>query len=546
MTKDNEKSFLQIEDEVLLGALTALSRAINTRATYGETHPAFQQAFDATYAELQKLFLKRKKVYIGAFSGVMTIDEKPVNIQGTLLKSLEKRLTYLEITNLRIASGISEYEFRTLVNLLANKEAEEFRVGMKAAGLSHVANEQSVYQAVREGHTVAHKGDLAGGGVLVLDDEMSGGDGEGSGGGASTVHVEQIVAFIKGDVGVEAEDVQDDLKELAADPDKLGQMIMESVAIQQTTSELSGESLSDIILGCLRRTYQGLRKSPAFKGADGKADLKKSLLLLEESILEKMRDIAGPDQPELDRKIVQAVREMDENLDMEILATRYVEHRAAVERSEKKIASYIRSKGMHAAQEVLADAEVPPKDWHRIVVQSNRDTTQGGTSAPTDANLGTLALVLEKLEHLMQSEGTDNGLIKELVDHASSNMVGLVDSTKDKLDKLAKRIQSSDDDTGTVGGNSEGMSRTELLSEIAEIAQELMQPLTAINASIEMILCGYAGELTPGQKDLIILASGSGDHLRDLMYELITIVGFPVNLGTDERYTRHRNKKSLN
>jgi hypothetical protein len=63
-----------------------------------------------------------------------------------------------------------------------------------------------------------------------------------------------------------------------------------------------------------------------------------------------------------------------------------------------------------------------------------------------------------------------------------------------------------------------------------------MQPLTAITASLEMLLGGYAGALNHDQRTMLDIASNSGEHLTFLMKELIAIVGFPVNKGVDNRF----------
>ena len=101
--KNGDRIFQPIEDSALLDALNALGRSINISATYGTRHPAFQQAIAAALVSMQALFLDRKKVNIGAFNGVMTVDEVPVSAAGSLLKSLERRLIRLHITGLRIA-----------------------------------------------------------------------------------------------------------------------------------------------------------------------------------------------------------------------------------------------------------------------------------------------------------------------------------------------------------------------------------------------------------------------------------------------------------
>jgi hypothetical protein len=488
---------------------------------------------------MQALFMERKKVNIGAFNGVMTVDEIPIQTTGTLQKSLERRLTRLQITSLRIARGISGAELTQLAELLSSGEAAAFKMGLSTAGLSHIASEDTCFQVVRDGQTVANEGDLAGAGnngVLMLEDELSDSRGSGDGGGSS-VHVEQIVAFLKGDIDLGEANVGDELAALASDPDRLGQIIMESVAIRQSASELSGESLNDIVLGCLRRTFDGLRKQPSFQTSEGVADLKKALLLLEESMLDKMRNLAGDSNPELDRQIVQAVREMDEKLGFELAANQYIEHREAIEETRNQLKSYVKAKGVDEAEELLENTNFPPSEWRRIVVDSRSGNgADGMDNPPIAAGLSTLATVFEKLESLIKSNETDGGRMKALLGQATDNLGNTVDSTKEKLDSLSKQLSDSGEDTGTIGGQAKAMDRKELLSSIAEIAQELMQPLTAINASVEMMLCGYVGEVTPEQHILLNLANNSGEHLKFLMNEMIFIVGCPTNKGVDPRF----------
>ncbi len=533
-SRKNEKegAFLPIEDAALLGALNALGRSINIIATYGTQHPAFKQATAAAMVSMQALFLDRKKVVIGAFNGVMTVDEVPVNAVGTLQKSLERRLVRLRITGLRIAQGISEAELTKLAELLASTEAEDFNTGISHASLPHIAPEATRFEAVHEGQTVADEGDLAGaGGVLVLDDDLAGAGSGGDGTGEASVHVEQIVAFLQGDMEAEDGQVADELAELASDPARLGQLIMEAAAIRQQASELSGESLSDVILGCLRRTYDGLRKQPAFQTSEGVADLKKSLLLLEENVLEKMRNIAGKSDPEMDRQIVQAIREMDEGLGFELAANQYMGHRDALEENKRHMEDYVRTQGVEVAGDLLENTGFPPSDWHRIVVDS-RKADSPAAQPPVADGLNALTSVFEKLESLMKADKTDGNQVKELLGEASDNLDDTIFTTKEKLAVLSKQL----DDTGTIGGQAQEMSRKELLSSIAEISQELMQPLTAINASLEMMLGGYVGKVKPEQRGMLDIAHDSSAHLTFLMKELVEIVGCPSNKGVDDRF----------
>lgn len=533
----NDQLFQPIEDESLLSALNEVSRTINLITTYSKSHPVVDNAIKAASVALQALFIDRKKVLIGAFNGALTIDEKPVKATGTLLKSLERRLVKLQITGLKLSSGITEDELVQLAELLSAKDAEEFQSGIGQSGMSHISSENTQFRAVREGETVASDSDLAkqrggmgDGGLLVLDDDeledSSGGDG---GSGSNDVHVEQIVAFLKGDMDMDEAGVGDELADLASDPNQLGKLIMESVAVRQAASELSGESLNDIILGCLRRTYNGLRKQSAFQSKDGMADLQKSLLLLEESILDRMRDITGEPDPALDRQIVQAIRNMDESIGFEMAAMEYMEHQEAINANAQQLQAFVQARGADAAQELLNGTDFPSSDWHRIVIESGQ---QAGTDLP--AGLNNLASVFEKLETLIKSEHVDDDKVRDLLGQATENLDGATHHTKEKLESLSKQL--IEDEAGTIGGRARNMSREGLLAALAEIAQELMQPLTAINASLEMLIQGYLGDVTNDQRDMLSLASDSGEHLTYLMKMLVDIVGCPTNKGVDIRF----------
>ncbi len=533
-TNKTAKAYQPIENPSLLSALNELSRSINIVSTYGPKHPAAELAATNTEKAMQALFSEQKKLILGAFNGVLTIDEVTIKAQGTLLKSLERRLIRLQITGLKISEGITDTELNELIGLLASQEPETFLNGLGQAELSHITSENTKFQAVRDGETVANSNDLdkmGGSGILVLeDDSYDGSGGSGDGNGESDVHVEQIVAFLKGDIDVDKEGLGEELTELASDPTRLGKMIMESVSVRQAASELSGESLGDIVLGCLRQTYKGLRKQSTFQSSEGMADLQKSLLLLEETMLDRMRGLAGEPNPELDRQIVQTIREMDDSLGFEMAAMNYVEQQNAIGVSKKELQAFLKERGAEAAENIIKNTAMPQSEWRKIVIDNQSSDKQPHIAA----GLNTLATVFEKLESVMRSDSADGRKVKDLLGQATENLDDSIFSTRGKLEDLSKQLK--EEGGGTIGGHGRNMSREELLAALAEVAQELMQPLTAINASLEMMLHGYVGEVTAEQQDMLSLASNSGEHLNFLMNMLVDIVGCPINKGVDSRF----------
>ena len=527
-----------VTDPSVLDALNAIGRAVNAVTTYGVCHPVFCQAIAAAMISLQILFINRRKIRLGICDDVMTVDDVPVDIRGAVLKSVEHRLIRLRIGCLSIRRGVTEGELVKLAELLAGNQAEAFRAGAKQANFSHIDPQTASLRSVRDDQAVVGLEDLAARRgaheAIVIEEEPSASSPE------PTVHVEQIVAFLKGDIPAHA--AGKELVELASDPSHLGRLIMESVAIRQTASQLEGESFGDIVLGCLRRTYGGLREKPVFQSTKGIVTLKKSLLLLEKSMLEKVRQLAGDPNPELDRQIVQTIREMDENLGFELAANEYVAQRDALCENEQRLRSYVQEKGVEMAEELISGIDFPSSDWRRIVVESQHSDGTGTTSSIV-AGLDSLATVFEKLEALVKSGGGNEGEIEGLLGQASQTLDETLCSTREKLDNLSNQLSESEKDTGTIGGQASDMDRKELLSSISEISQELMQPLTAITASLEMLLGGYAGALNHDQRTMLEIASNSGEHLTFLMKELIDIVGFPVNRGVDGRF--HTTSKQI-
>ena len=134
----------------------------------------------------------------------------------------------------------------------------------------------------------------------------------------------------------------------------------------------------------------------------------------------------------------------------------------------------------------------------------------------------------------MRSDTSDGTTVKDLLGQATENLDDTIFTTKEKLDVLSQQLK--DGEGGTIGGHGRNMTQDELLASLAEVAQELMQPLTAITASLEMMMHGFVGEISHDQRDLLGLAANSGEHLQYLMKELIDIVGCPANKGIDKRY----------
>lgn len=537
--QSNHKNPAEISDKNLDTALFSLGKALNLFSVYGENHPAAAEAMNESFDVFEKLLADRPEISLGAFQGMMTVDGQTVSVKGPLKKGLENRLVTLKITGLKIRRGIKSSEFRQLVVMLNQGDEASFKDVLSESGLEHIGSEETIYKAVRENEEVVGKG--SGGKFSDLNDEIAAYfEAQQQAASGPSVQVEQIVAFLKGDVGG-SQAVQDHMAEAINDPNKLAELILESTAVRQSVSMLQGETLADVVLGCLRKTYDSLKLQPKFKGQEGQESLKKAMLLLERSILDRMRKFFGQSDPAQDQRIIKAIQSMNEDMDLEMLAASYMEQRHAVRQSTEKIVEYIQARGVHQARERLAGVDLSPEEWRQMVVQSKRASGRPGSGEGPEwslsANLGTLGMVLEKLEGLMRTDQAAEDTVQELLEQAHTNVSSLAESTEKKIQSLGDLIQGEGEQGDkTVEGTAVKMKASELLSTLAEIAQELAQPLTAISTSLDMILHGYAGDVSGDQKNLLQLALGSGEHMHYLMDQLLNIVGYPTNLGVDERF----------
>jgi len=494
--------------------LISLGRGLGTVSVYGMEHPSVELIIDKTFEDLHTALQDRKFIAIGTFNGTLTVDDQPVVARDVPIRTLEKRLVAMKISHLALSKGLTKDELKKLLAALCAPGDAQLKETLSAAGLSHVEMTDVKYVALRDGEQKTGKGDK----------EKSTGDSDSDADGITPVKVSQIIAFLKGEpFGTEA---IGDVKKMLPDPDKLGQMILEAASIRQTSGSVQdGESLADIVVGCLRRTYGGLRKEPEFQSPRGKINLTKSIMLLEKNVLEKIRIALGAQHPEIDRRIFDAIREMEEEQQFEMLTAHYFDQRRKLNKAEEKLVKSIQKQSEEKVREQLNNSDVPLKDWQRLMVQAGVTTNIGGTGSGGGFDMSTLAVVLEKLEGLMQIESCDPVQIKTAVNVTRSGLNTFNDRIECRIQELEGQIELHKRDPVTVEDHAGHLGREELMIEVSKLTLALLQPLTVVNASIEASLRHAEKDI---QRDLLDLAHESGKRMQLLTRRLMTLVGYPV------------------
>ncbi|MGE4490426.1 MAG: hypothetical protein AB7E95_12870 [Kiritimatiellales bacterium] len=501
--------------EELRPVLIALGRGLGTISVYGTDHPTVDQIVDQTFDELQTALKNRAALSIGTFNGTLTVDEEPVIARDVPIRTLEKRLMAMKVSHLALNRGLIRSELKKLLSALCAPNDEQMKSSLSQAGLKHIRMSDVKYVALREGQE--HPGSSTGGGSSSSSDTPP------------SVQVNQILAFLKGEPSTAR--TTEDVKNMLSDPERLGQMILEAAAVRQSAAAVhDGESLADIVVGCLRRTYDGLRKEREFESAQGKVNLTKAMMLLEKSVLDKVHRALGARHPDIDRRIFDAIREMEEEQQFELLTAHYFDQRRKMEKVEEKIVENIRKQGVEKAQEQFAASDIDPKDWQRLVVRAGGTAPALGGGFGTGGkgsglDMGALAVVLEKIEGLMTIDYQDPAQAKTAIGVTRNGVKNYTDRIESRIHELEGQIELDGHDSLTIEDHAEHLGRKELMLEVSRLTLALLQPLTVVNAAVEAAMRHAKLDV---QKDLLDLAHESGKRMQSLTKRLMDLVGYPV------------------
>jgi hypothetical protein len=504
---------------------------------YGVRHPVTIEAMERSFESFGKAMAGRETIGIALANDQLLVDGQVVDLRSSQASTFADKLRTLELGGFTMNKGISPDEFVRLVSLLAAPAVVGGPSGiaeqMSGAGFEHVKAKAIRYAQVSDGEEV------------VSDKEAE------VGRKFAGPMVEQIIAFLKGDVSAGESSPLKSVDAAANNAQMLADMIMKSAVIREQTPDLGhGESLGGLIVGCLRRTFNSLNDDPVTRTQKGKKTLTKTLVLLEKEILDKLREMAG-DNTDTETEVGEAVREMQDEVAMDSLAEQYARKMDAVKDSEKRILRYIKRKGVDAASESglrdrLMQNGLSSENWRELIVKSGALAGSGGSGAGGEGgDTGRmLATLLTHLSELVETKaGASEDEIAATINRLGSEIDKTVAKTEQRIQALsdeARRIESGE------GGqperdDAEGpakMSRQEIIRSLAEIGQELCQPLAVINCSVGILSSNRLGELTEPQRQTLQLAVENGNRLSLLVDKLIRISGLPTDLNPDQEIIR--------
>ena len=136
-----------------------------------------------------------------------------------------------------------------------------------------------------------------------------------------------------------------------------------------------------------------------------------------------------------------------------------------------------------------------------------------------------LASLNDALQKSPSTPGSTPPAIQGLIADTGTRLSSLARTTRKKIRSLQDKLHG--DDTTCP------LSRKELLEHLAEIAQEISQPLTIIAGTIAMIRTLKTGPLTETQGELLCMVAESTDRMIQLVDSLMRLAGPPITLEPD-------------
>ncbi len=555
-----EQSTQKAQSDVMSGVeaeklLRIIGLALSNTSLYGASHSVSKKACEDAFKELSESFKKYQEVAFSINENGIMANSATVDLRNRLIKTFVDRLKEIDLNSFSIKRGISQEKFEALMKLFNTKPEEikkagGFATAAAGAGLDSVRVTTVSYVQVTEDEVVLSKDDMHDQSMVSAVNAAA---------ESAAVNVDTILAFLRGDVSTTQKGVVEGMQSMATDADKLADLIMKSAEVQQGAVDVDGgETFAEIVVGCLKRAYDGVSQSPEMKTQKGKKKFTKTLMLLEQEVLEKMRAQRGVTDIEAEQIVTEAIEEMADDLTIDALAEEYMKKRNAIEANEKRILRFIKSKGAGKITETdllekLKEGGLSIEGWHELMIKSGigggsgMGIGKGGGGGM--AAVGHLAMLLEHLEETIIKKDEDGktesgkeaaGKLEESLREVSHEVDNLVVQTEKKIENLVQKVKAEDaaeeaEEKGAAKQQAPKMTRKQLLEFLAEIVQELCQPLVVIGCSIDMIASRSLGEITDAQSEMLKLAVDSGAKLQKLINKLLEISGLPATLQPDTK-----------
>jgi hypothetical protein len=494
--------------------LRDLALALNQLAVYGPIHKVALRATENAYRGFAECLARYGEIVIAWTDGILVVNELQIGVDGPVERVLVPALTKLGLDSFSIWQGLTQEEFVRLVQILAKGNqykrgevsGQTFRRALEVSGIEHVGVQHVRYERVREDEAVVHKDVKQAAESQTLDD--------------SPLPADRLaLAYQQQSTQRMAELVAEGIEK----PEELSEAIL--AVLERPLTEEQGTAFVTQFAHALEGAFSELPSTPT-----GLRTVTRHIRALRKSLEEGAKEHPWADG----RRLAQMdgmLQDVVNSLKVEVFAVEYGKRKQALEKSERQIAGFVKRQGAGAVDEYgvrerLGESGMSFAEWAAI---SSRAQPAGETS-PGQPAIARLAGVADELRSAV--EAPEGGTVEKALEAAREAHGALDKLTEDIAGKIRQFIEAAHEEPPQKGDATKPRRnrRKELLEKLAEIAQELCQPLSVITASVDMIASNHLGEVNESQQAMLELASQGTERMRKLVYALMEIADVPEEL----------------
>ncbi len=519
----------------------ALGLILSNTAVYGTQHAVTRQAGQSCFRLLQQAWASGD-IKINITEQGLSVNHDVVVSRSPLVKHFVEHLDQREITNVILRKGMTEEQFLAFLEVLNAKLEELEQLGgfggaIEAVALSDVVGVRNVvYREVADDQTVVAKKKN-----VTLDESVDNGratDGDSDNG---TV-IREILAFLRGDDDGMKNETAQQVREKGADAAQLADLILTAAETKAfKTPHEADENVNDALVECLRRAYRAMTQDPSFHTQKTKKQIQRTITLLKSELLQKLQGKEDIAFAACENAITDAIEGMHDELAIDALAQEYAKKWKAVNSSENRILRYLKRIPPEIIEQSelkqrLKDSGLDDDNWRELLLKSgvsqkehDRQEENEGISDAVDG----VAQTLKKLQQdIAQADGAAK-LSKQDIRGIQTQIDRVVRQTEKSIQNLIDEIGGKPNDARS-HAERPTLTRKRLFEILAEIGQELCQPLSVINCSVDMVRDGSLGDIAEMQREMLDIAADSGQKIQKLIDKLLAIAGRPKGLAVDK------------
>lgn len=485
----------------------------------------------------------------------LEVNRTDMDSESPTIAAFAAQMKTLGIDNFEIKKGITSETLSGLLGVFCAPPGQIEQLGgfssaVQAVGIQNVSSKTIVYREVSEDDVVVSKEEF----------ETAKSEFDKSQKVQNRVdNIAEILDLLKAKKNdTQTKKAIEQIQSLATDAQRMAQLVVSAAeSKKESAEEEARQNMASALVGCIRNAFETFMKAPSCRTRKGKRELKRNMANLEKEILKILRE-SSPEEAEECRSAVAGVMEhVNDELQIDMIASEYMKKMKAMRKTEQRLLKYMNTKdveGLMASplQLRLSQEGMPIESWQDLMLKSGLRPHFGfggpedGAGESGSATLEHLADLLTRMEsvvsNLAQHPDTEQredftGVLKEM----NQEIGQVVTETTEKARRIAREIRDDADaaeeseEEARRKGIGLRLSRKKLLELLAEIVQELFQPLAVINCSIDILLSKRLGEVSEPQADILKLAVDSSEKLRTLIASLLQLSGLPQSLTPDKK-----------